>query len=245
MGKKGSCCAEMDIWEANSISSAYTLHPCGNIQGQHTCDSAQECGDDDLRYNGVCDKDGCDLNAYRAGVQDFYGMGKQVNTQQPFTVVTQFITADGTENTDIVEVRRAFVQNGQYIPHTTTRIDSMAEQYDSITDDMCTATKEAFGDTNDYKNKGSMKSMSDALGRGVVLVMSLWDDHASDMLWLDSTYPADSTHIGAARGSCSTDSGKPDDVENQHPYAYVQYSNVRVGEIGSTYGQDLAQEFLQ
>jgi len=27
-GKWGSCCAEMDIWEANKISSAYTAHPC-------------------------------------------------------------------------------------------------------------------------------------------------------------------------------------------------------------------------
>jgi len=116
----------------------------------------------------------------------------------------------------------------------------MADQYDSITDEMCTATKEAFGDMNDYQNKGSLRSMSDALGRGVVLVMSLWDDHAQNMLWLDSTYPKDSTHIGAARGSCSTDSGNPDDVESQHPYSYVKYSNIRVGEIGSTYSHNLA-----
>jgi cellulose 1,4-beta-cellobiosidase len=59
-----------------------------------------------------------------------------------------------------------------------------------------------------------MKAMSDALGRGVVLVMSLWDDHSANMLWLDSTYPANSTQPGAARGECSTDSGKPDVVES-------------------------------
>merc|ERR1719195_2378215 len=28
IGKYGSCCAEMDIWEANSMANAYTPHPC-------------------------------------------------------------------------------------------------------------------------------------------------------------------------------------------------------------------------
>ena len=116
----------------------------------------------------------------------------------------------------------------------------MAQQYDSISDNMCNATKAAFGDQNDYVNKGSMKSMSDALGRGVVLVMSLWDDHASNMLWLDSTYPTDSTQPGAARGFCSIDSGDADVVEAQSPNSYVKYSNIRVGEIGSTYSGDLS-----
>merc|ERR1712050_542036 len=65
---------------------------------------------------------------------------------------------------------------------------------------------------------------------------SLWDDHAVDMLWLDSTYPVGSSDPGAARGSCSTDSGKPDDVENSAPGSSVTYSNIRFGEIGSTDG---------
>ena len=33
VGKYGTCCYELDIWEANSISSAYTNHPCGDITG--------------------------------------------------------------------------------------------------------------------------------------------------------------------------------------------------------------------
>ena len=28
VGKYGTCCVELDIWEANSISAAYTNHPC-------------------------------------------------------------------------------------------------------------------------------------------------------------------------------------------------------------------------
>jgi len=86
--------------------------------------------------------------------------------------------------------------------------------------------------------------MSDALGRGVVLVMSLWDDKSANMLWLDSTYPVGSTQEGSKRGSCSTDSGRPDQVESMYPNAYVKYSNIKVGEIGSTYSST-ANEFLQ
>ena len=33
--------------------------------------------------------------------------------------------------------------------------------------------------------------MGESLARGHVLVMSLWDDHAANMLWLDSDYPPD------------------------------------------------------
>lgn len=85
MGHYGSCCSEMDIWEANSISEAYTSHPC-TVDGQHRCEGT-ECGDSD-RYGGVCDKDGCDLNPFRTGVTDFFGKGKTVDTSKPFTVVT-------------------------------------------------------------------------------------------------------------------------------------------------------------
>ena len=120
----------------------------------------------------------------------------------------------------------------------------MSKQFDSITDEMCSATKTAFADLNDYVNKGSMKAMSDALGRGVVLVMSLWDDHDSSMLWLDSTFPTNSSHVGAQRGACSIDSGKPNDVEAQSPGSYVKYSNIRIGEIGSTFSANLKTEFL-
>jgi cellulose 1,4-beta-cellobiosidase len=89
-GHYGACCAEMDIWEANKMSSAYTAHPCG-ITGDLRCEG-QACGDNDLgqRHQGVCDKDGCDINSFRNGVEDFYGPGSQfkVDTTRPFTVVT-------------------------------------------------------------------------------------------------------------------------------------------------------------
>jgi hypothetical protein len=60
-GKIGSCCSEMDIWEANSISTAYTPHPCKGT-GLQECTDDVSCGDGDNRYSGLCDKDGCDFN---------------------------------------------------------------------------------------------------------------------------------------------------------------------------------------
>ena len=70
-----------------------------------------------------------------------------------------------------------------------------------------------MGDPNDFKNKGGLKKMGDAMANGMVLVMSIWDDHAANMLWLDSTYPTTKTSIGGPRGTCATTSGKPSDVE--------------------------------
>ena len=70
--------------------------------------------------------------------------------------------------------------------------------------------------------------MGEAMKRGMVLVLSLWDDHAANMLWLDSNYPpeGDVMQPGVARGPCPADSGKPSDVESQQADATVVFSNV-------------------
>ena len=124
-GQWGPCCAEMDIWEANSISSAFTAHPCVN-DGLWKCENEDDCGNTD-RYGGVCDQDGCDLNAYRAGVTDFYGSGSsfKVDSTKPMTVVTQFITSDGTANGDLTEIKRVFVQDGQVIEHPDSALSGL------------------------------------------------------------------------------------------------------------------------
>merc|ERR1712100_948138 len=82
--------------------------------------------------------------------------------------------------------------------------------------------------------KGGLSSIDKALEAGVVLVMSLWDDHEANMLWLDSTYPKDSTTPGSARGTCPTTSGVPKDVESQQANAKVIFSDIKYGPIGST-----------
>lgn len=233
-GKYGTCCTEMDIWEANKISSAYTPHVC-TVQGQTRCSGAQ-CGDGDDRYSGVCDKDGCDFNSFRVGVKDFYGPGLLVDTSKPVTVVTQFITKDGTPNTDLSEIRRIWVQNGRAIANSAVKVPGV-RAYTAVTDQFCADVKDTFGDKNDFQAKGGLRAMGSVLSRGVVLVMSLWDDHEAHMLWLDSNYPvsADPSKPGIARGTCSTSSGVPSDVENNAPNSSVTFSNIKTGDINTTF----------
>mmetsp|Transcript_73466 Transcript_73466/g.143686 ORF Transcript_73466/g.143686 Transcript_73466/m.143686 type:complete len:303 (-) Transcript_73466:352-1260(-) len=246
-GRFGSCCTELDIWEANSVSTAYTPHTC-SVVGQTQCEGA-ECGDidannPDSRYQGVCDKDGCDLNTYRYGIEDFFGPGPTfaVDSTKPVTVVTQFVTTDGTDSGDLKEIKRFYVQDGLKIetPEISIPTDNGLLVSDSITDEFCAASRAYFNEThNGFHDNGAMKGMGDALDRGLVLVMSLWDDHYAKMLWLDSNYPTDvdpATHPGVGRGSCATTSGEPTDVEANSPNSTVTFSNIKVGTIGTTSG---------
>jgi cellulose 1,4-beta-cellobiosidase len=225
----------MDIWEANSNSEAYTPHVC-SVVGQYRC-SGVDCGDDTDRYNGVCDKDGCDFNSYRMGDPTFLGPGKTVDTTKKFTVVTQFITDSGTATGNLVEIRRVYVQNNVVINNSKVNFPGLMTAYDSVTDPYCNDQKTLFGDTNSFETRGGLKVMGDSFAQGMVLVMSLWDDHAANMLWLDSDYPTtgDLTKPGVARGACATTSGVPADVEKNSPNSSVIFSNIKYGDIGSTY----------
>lgn len=162
------------------------------------------------------------------------GSGFKVDTSKKFSVVTQFITSDNTDTGDLVEIKRLFVQDGNVIENPKSTFDTLTD-YDSLTDDYCAAQKTLFGDNDQHTAKGGIKSMGNSFERGMVLVMSIWDDHDVDMLWLDSDYPPNKSGPGVSRGSCSVDSGKPSDVESQYADAYVSYGNIRYGDIGSTY----------
>ncbi|KAG8628463.1 hypothetical protein KVT40_004336 [Elsinoe batatas] len=234
-GNYGSCCGEMDIWEANSISNAYTPHPCKAI-GQVRCTSDQDCGGGNYRYDGQCDRDGCDFNPYRMGNTSFYGPSKILNTQQKMTVVTQFITTDGTNTGALKEIRRIYVQNGKVYQNSKVNIQGLAGT-NSLTDDTCKAQKTLFGDNNSFSARGGMAQSGKDFEKGMALVMSIWDDHYAHMLWLDAPYPTDApaTKPGVARGSCSTTSGNPKDVEANSPNSQVTFSNIKVGTLGSTF----------
>ena len=127
------------------------------------------------------------------------------------------------------------MQNGKVINSNNVTVGG--QQFNSITDNFCNAQKQAFENPNDYEKRGGNKAMGGSLEHGMVLVMSLWDDHAVHMLWLDSSNPPGKSPSapGVTRGTCPTSSGAPDQVENQYPNAYVTYSNIKYGEIGSTY----------
>jgi cellulose 1,4-beta-cellobiosidase len=228
MGKYGSCCSEMDIWESNSQATAYTAHPC-SIDGPKRCENEKDCG-----QNGFCDRFGCDLNTYRYGNKTFFGEGSTfaVDTTKPFTIVTQFITSDNTDTGNLTEIRQSYVQGGKVIE--TPKLDVDGKAYNSISTDFCTAQKKETGDKDEFALHGGFKQMGEALGRGMVLVMSIWDDSEADMLWLDSTYPVGSSAPGAKRGPCDPSTGVPAATRAKYPDSSVKYMNIKFGAIGST-----------
>ena len=228
-GQWGTCCSEMDIWEANNMATAYTPHPCTEV-GQTRCEG-EACGgaNSSDRYGGVCDPDGCDFNPYRMGDKEFYGLGKLLDTSKKMTVVTQFLKDAAGE---LGEIKRFYVQGGKIIANAPSKIPGVAGN--SITQDWCDKRVTAFTDVDDFNRKGGMKQMGEALKKPMVLVMSIWDDHASNMLWLDSTFPVDSTKLGVERGACAVTSGVPSEIEAQVPNSNVAFSNIRFGAIGST-----------
>jgi cellulose 1,4-beta-cellobiosidase len=166
------------------------------------------------------------------GNESFYGPGKIVDSSSPVTVVTQFITADGTNSGPLSEIKRFYVQGGKVIANAASNINGVTGN--SITSDFCTAQKTAFGDDDIFAKHGGLSAMGDALS-AMVLTLSLWDDHYASMMWLDSTYPEGATTPGSARGTCEPHVGDPDKVESQHGSATVTYSNIKFGPIGSTF----------
>ena len=175
------------------------------------------------------------------GTPDFYGRGPQfaVNTLEPMKVVTQFITSDGTDDGDLVDIKRFYVQNGNIIHSPSSTILGPDHDTDSITDAFCDAKKDLFGDVKDYQEHGGMKGMGESLDRGHVMIFSLWDDVEVNMLWLDSAYPLNKpvTDPGIKRGECPGDeTSTPTWLRQNYSDAYVTFKNAAVGEIGSTVG---------
>merc|ERR1712183_389490 len=131
----------MDIWEANMVATAFTPHPAEKA-GLNVCMGDEECGrQDGDRFISPTDRDGCDVNAYRMGDKTFYGPGPefQVNTQQPFKVVTRFHAPSGV----LEGIEQFYVQNGKEIHHPK---HAALGNTNIETDESCAAQKEAFGD---------------------------------------------------------------------------------------------------
>jgi cellulose 1,4-beta-cellobiosidase len=225
VGPYGACCAEIDVWESNAHSFALTPHPCEDNE-YHVCETSG-CGGtySEDRFAGKCDANGCDYNPYRMGNQDFYGKGKTVDTSKKFTVVTRF-----EQN----KMSQFFVQNGQKIEIPAPTFAGLPNT-SHITPDFCNKVFEVFDDFNRFNEVGGWPQLNTALAVPMVLVMSIWDDHYANMLWLDSTYPPEKEGSpGAARGDCPQDSGVPTEVESEYGDSKVVWSNIRFGPVGST-----------
>ncbi|KAF8963741.1 cellobiohydrolaseI [Flammula alnicola] len=210
MANNGICCNEMDIWEANRISNAFTTHGCLQ-NGPYTCPGTG--------CTGQCDGNGCAFNAFHQGDTQFYGPGLTIDTTKKFTVVTQFITDNGGTSGPLTEIRRLYVQNGRVHQNPATKVTGMPP-YSSISQQYCDAQRKVMNATNLFDETGGMKPLSTAFETGMVLVFSLWDDPYGGMTWLDGP------GVGTCPGGLDTSGG---------PSVNVTFSNIRFGSIGSTY----------
>ena len=73
--------------------------------------------------------------------------------------------------------------------------------------------------------------MDNAFRRGVVLLMSFWDDHDVYMQWLDRIIAQNSIQETSMKIPCDRNGGDPYKIENKYPYSNVRFSNIRIGEI--------------
>jgi len=114
---------------------------------------------------------------FRLGDKTFFGPGSSfaVDSTKVMTVVTQFVTSDNTDTGELKEIRRLFVQDGKVIPTAPTVLGG--QSFDAISDSFNAAQKRAFNNTDTFSKRGGMKAMGDAFDRGMVLVLSLWDDY--------------------------------------------------------------------
>jgi len=210
---KGACCPELDIWEANSRATSLAPHPC-NVTGPYQC-TGDECA-----HEGVCDEWGCVMNPYLNGHKDFYGRGPfGVDTTKPFTVVTQF-PADNQGK--LQSIHRLYVQNGKVIEEPVhNKAGLPAINY--MEDNYCKAT----GGADEFLRLGGMEEMGDAMSRGMVLAFSIWWDQGGFMQWLDGS--------SSGGGPCNATEGNPEVIKQIQPDTSLSFSNIRVGEIGSTY----------
>lgn len=224
-GRYGSCCPEVALWNANSVSASLSAHPC-RIDRQTRCEGLN-CED------WLCDRVGCDLNSYRLGDREFYGAGKKVDTTRKFTVITQFITDTNTDTGTLVEIRRKYIQDGVVLEDSKSSVPSIPKT-SGIGDSYCRKQKAAFAERDVFAEKGGMAQIGKVLAQGMVLAFAITEDQEGHMLWLDSNWPvdADPNAPGVARGACANDTGDPANVMWEASRAKVSYADIRVGWIG-------------
>merc|ERR1712232_1374426 len=153
-GKYGSCCTEIDLWEANKMATAYTMHSCS--PGEQTRCEGTDCGDNgEDRFKGMCDKNGCDIQPHRLGTHNFFGPGSdfQIDSTKPVTVTKQFIQ-----------------QDGKTIQHPGYTVNGNV--HNTITDDFCADWVAVTQDGTNFLEKGGLDAVEKAIDAGVVLVMS-------------------------------------------------------------------------
>ncbi|OBT91317.1 hypothetical protein VE01_10684 [Pseudogymnoascus verrucosus] len=200
----------------NASPRIYLLGSDGNYEMLHLLGQELRFDVDASTLGNSCDSSGCGFNPYAQGLHNYYGNGGTVDTLKPITVITQFYTNDNTQTGTLTEIRRLYIQNGKVIQNAVT-----SSGMDSIKAAWCSSSDAAAA------RLGGLTTMGQALGRGMVLIFSIWNDAGQHMSWLDS----------GSSGPCSSSEGNPTNIQQQTPGTYVTFSNIRWGDIGSTFSE--------
>lgn len=193
----------------NTNSSGYCCNEMDILESNSLASAftPHPCADD----GSNCDKGGCGFNAYSQGNKNYWAPNGTLDTSKPFTVTTQFATDDRTTTGTLTEIRRIYQQDGVTLP-------SAVSGGDAINSTWCDAVD---GSAAEF---GSLTTMGEALGRGMVLAFSIWNDNSQYMNWLDS----------GSSGPCSSTAGNPSLIQANDPGTHVVFSNIKWGDIGST-----------
>jgi cellulose 1,4-beta-cellobiosidase len=168
-------------------------------------------------------------------IQVLWGPKLIINTGKRVTIIKKFFAKNRTDNGQLSEIRRKYVQGGRVIENTVVNILCIISS-NSISDDFCNEQKSASGDISDFEKKGGLSELVKAFDYGIVLVLSHLDDHQVNIFWFDSIYSADKSinHPDVTRGPGSPLSWVFSDVESQHPDSLVTFSDIRFGSIDLT-----------
>merc|ERR1711934_968468 len=120
------------------------------------------------------------------------GSDYTVNTNKPFAIITQF---KETKDGDLDGMYQYYIQGGKTIhpPDYGFGSDNV------MTNDFCKKALDRPGEAQYFFDHGGMPQFSKAVKNGMTMVVSFWDDMASNMNWLDSN----------GRGPCDPDHGDP------------------------------------
>ncbi|KAF8862265.1 glycoside hydrolase, partial [Acephala macrosclerotiorum] len=219
-------------WRWLHTTSGYTNCYTGNTWNATICPDGVKCA-------ANCALDGADysgtygiMTTGNALKLNFITMASQTNVGSR----TYLMAAGSPIKYQMLKLLgQEFIFDVDVIPNSQSTVSGVTGN--SLSDSWCAAQKTAFGDQNVFATKGGLKTMGDSLKKGMVLVMSVWDDHIANMLWLDAPYPPDkdAATLGVSRGMCGRDSGAPASVESVSVSASVTYSNIEWGPIGSAY----------
>jgi hypothetical protein len=152
------------LLEANRFAAAMTPHPCVDPPVATVCDVREE------PCTGLCDGIGGDMNPYRSQGPG-HELFRLVDPARPMTVRTRFVADEAGHLAAITQTLATF-------PY---------EVNTALTDEVVAAQKEQYNEENTYSYQyGGTAQMGAAMKRGMVLVLSIWDDSSANMNWLDS-----------------------------------------------------------